>query len=228
LWKWLNEYSVNEAHMSDDGSGSNGSKRERQAEQRRNQLIDTALTLFAEHGIEATRVSDIAQRAGVAQGLLYHYFPSKDALLAAIIERHGPLRMLADVLETPTDRPARETLLTLGMRLYALAQERRTLLQLIVREIIWRPETRGVGMAVREQALTMLARYLQSRVAAGELRPHDSLVVGQTLASAIIVVVFAQLPVDPYITGAIDVILQGISAQPADASAPAAETTTGG
>jgi len=131
-------------------------------------------------------------------------------------------------LETPPDRPARETLLTLGKRLYALAQERRTLLQLIVREIIWRPETRGMGMAVREQALAMLAGYLQSRVAAGELRPHDSQVVGQTLASAIIVVVFAQLPVDPFITGAIDVILQGIAVQPADASAPAAETTTGG
>ncbi len=209
-------------------TGGSGSKREQQAEQRRIQLIDTALALFAEHGIEATRVSDIAQTAGVAQGLLYHYFPSKDALLAAIIERHGPLRMLAEALATPPDRPARETLLAVGMRLYALAQERRTLLQLIVREIIWRPETRGLGMAVREQGLTMLARYLQSRVAAGELRPHDSLVVGQTLASAIIVVVFAQLPADPFITGAIDVILQGISAQPADAEAPAAETTTGG
>ena len=133
--------------MSDTGRGSTGSRRERQAEQRRNQLIDTALTLFAEHGIEATRVSDIAQTASVAQGLLYHYFPSKDALLAAIIERHGPLRMLADALATPPDRPARETLLTVGLRLYALAQERRTLLQLIVREIIWRPETRGMGMA---------------------------------------------------------------------------------
>jgi AcrR family transcriptional regulator len=207
---------------------SNGSKREQQAEQRRNQLIDTALVLFAERGIEATRVSDIAQTAGVAQGLLYHYFPSKDALVAAIIERHGPLRMLHGLLATPPDRPARETLLDLGMRIYALAQERRTLLQLLVREVLWRPETRGMGMAVRDQALTMLARYLQSRVAVGELRPHDSFVAGQTLASAIILASFAQLPADPYITGAIDVILQGIVAQPTDGAAPQAETTTGG
>jgi AcrR family transcriptional regulator len=218
----LNERSVNEARMSTE------SKREQQAQQRRNQLIDAALTLFAEHGIEATRVSDIAQAAGVAQGLLYHYFPSKDALLAAIIERYGPLRMLGELLATPPDRPARETLLDLGMRMYTLARERRALLQLVVREVLWRPETRSMGMAVREQALTMLARYLQSRVAAGELRPHDSLVVGQTLASAIILVAFAQLPADPYITGAIYVILQGIAAHPANDAAPEAETTTGG
>ena len=205
-----------------------GSKRGEQAEQRRNQLIDTALELFAERGIEATRVSDIAQAAGVAQGLLYHYFPSKDALLAAIIERHGPLRMLAELLMTPPNRPARTTLLELSERFYALAQERRTLLRLIVREMLWRPETRSIGLAVREQALGMLARYLQSRVAAGELRPHDSQVVGQLLASDIIIISFAQLPFDPYITGAIDVVLQGIAAEPAGGSATGDAMATGG
>ncbi len=207
---------------------SSGNKREQQAEQRRIQLIDAALELFSERGIEATRVSDIAQAADVSQGLLYHYFPSKDALLAAIIERHGPLRMLNELLAPPPGRPARETLLDLGAGIYALVQQRRSLIQLVVREIMWRPETRSIGMAVREQALTMLARYLQSRVAAGELRPHDSLVVGQTLASAILVAAFAELPADPYINGAIDVILQGIAARPADGAAPRAETTTGG
>ena len=201
-------------------------KRSEQAEQRRAQLIDTALTLFAERGIEATRISDIAQAAGVAQGLLYHYFPSvggvssKDALLAAIIERHGPLGMLHDLLAAPPDRPARETLLDLGLRIYAFAQERRMLLQLVVREIIWRPETRGLGMAVREQALTMLARYLQARVAAGELRPHDSFVAGQTLASAILLASIAQLPADPYISGAVDVFLAGLMAHPPDDRPP--------
>ncbi len=199
-----------------------GTKRSEQAEQRRAQLIDTALEQFAERGIEATRISDIAQAAGVAQGLLYHYFPSrdgvpsKDALLAAIIARHGPLGMLRDLLDAPPNRPARETLLDLGLRFHALARERRTLLRLIAREIVWRPETRDLGMAVREQALVMLAAYLQTRVAAGELRPHDSFVVGQTLASAIILASFAQLPADPYITGAVDVVLAGLLAHPPD------------
>lgn len=200
---------------------TSGSKRGQQAEQRRTQLIDTALALFAERGIEATRVSDIAEVAGVAQGLLYHYFRSKDELLAAIIARHGPLPLLRELLAAPPDQPTRETLLQLATRIHALIQERRSFVRLAVREIIWRPETLSMGMAVREQALDMLGHYLRSRVEAGELRPHDQRVVGQMLASTVILVGLAELPVDPYLTGAIDVILQGIAAQPTAGATPA-------
>lgn len=201
--------------------------RRQQAEERRNQLIDVALELFGQNGIEATRVSDIARAAGVAQGLLYHYFPSKDALLAAIVEREGPLGMLHELLATPPDRPARETLLDLANRIYALIQQRRPLLRLIMREVIWQPEMMRFGMGVREQALAMLSGYLQSRVAAGELRPHDSLVVGQLFASDVILVAIAGLPIEPYLTGAIDVILQSIAAHPGDGAA-SQERTRGG
>ncbi|HEU5345204.1 MAG TPA: helix-turn-helix domain-containing protein [Ktedonobacterales bacterium] len=204
-------------------------RRQQQAQQRRNQLIDAALELFSQRGIEATRVSDIAQAAGVAQGLLYHYFPSKDALLAAIIERHGPLPLLAELLAAPPpDQPTRETLLLLANRFYALFQERRPLVRLILREIIWQPEMLRMGMLVREQALGMLARYLQSRVAAGELRPHDSLVVGQLFASNVIVVGIAALPPELYLTGAVDTLLRGILASPENAEAHGASAQTGG
>jgi AcrR family transcriptional regulator len=202
-------------------------KREQQAEERRNQLIDTALELFSEHGIEATRVSDIAQTAGVAQGLLYHYFPSKDALVAAIIQRHGPLELITGLLATPPDRPARETLLDLGMRVYGFAQERRALLRLVAREIIWQPETRQMGFAIRGYALQMLGRYLQSRVEAGELRPHNSDVVGQTFVSSVLIVAIAELPADPYISGAVDLILQGIAVTRDGDSTPESEATGG-
>lgn len=207
---------------------SGGNKREQQAEQRRAQLIDAALELFSKRGIEATRVSDIARAAGVAQGLLYNYFPSKEALVMAIIERHGPLPLLFELLATPPDRPTRETLLDIATRIYALVQERRSFLHLVVREIMWRPETRGLGLAVREQALTMLTRYLRSRVDAGELRPHDSVVVGQLFASNVILVALAELPAEPYLSGAIDVILQGIAVEATDDATPDERMVTGG
>ena len=50
----------------------------------RGRIMDAALTLFGRHGYDATTVKQIAQEAGVAQGLLYNYFPSKEHLLAAI------------------------------------------------------------------------------------------------------------------------------------------------
>ncbi len=192
-----------------------GSRRSEQAERRRNQLVDVALDLFSERGIDAVRISDIAEKAGVAQGLLYHYFPGKEALLSAIIERHSPLPLVRDALALLHDQPAREALNGLGIRVYALIQERRAIVRLALREGLWQPDIREIAMRARESALGFLTHYLQSRVAAGELRPHNSMVVAQTFASAVFVAAIAGLPFDPYVTGAIEVILSGVAVDPA-------------
>jgi AcrR family transcriptional regulator len=190
-------------------------RRGEQAERRRNQLIDVALELFSEHGMDSVRISDIAEKAGVAQGLLYHYFPGKQALLSAIAERHSPLLLVRETLTELPDQPASETLTGLASRIYGLMLERATLIRFVARDVIWRPESREVAMRVRETVLDLVARYLHSRVVAGELRPHDSTVVAQTFASAIIIAGIAGLPFDPYVTGAIEIILRGVAADPA-------------
>jgi AcrR family transcriptional regulator len=189
-------------------------RRREQAEWRRNQLVDVALELFSEYGIDAVPISKIAKEAGVAQGLLYHYFPGKEALIGAIIERHSPLPLVREALAELPDQPAREALMGLASRIYALIQERRAIVRLALRDGLWRPDTREMAMRARETALGIVARYLQSRVAMGELRPHDSMVVAQTVASSVFVVGVAGLPFDPYVTGALDVILRGIAANP--------------
>jgi AcrR family transcriptional regulator len=48
---------------------------------RRRQILDAAIRIFAHQGFHACRVSDIAREAGVAYGLVYHYFDSKDQVL---------------------------------------------------------------------------------------------------------------------------------------------------
>ncbi len=55
-------------------------------EQRRSELIAAARELFEEKGIERTKVCDIVQRVGVAQGLFYYYFKSKEEVIAAVVE----------------------------------------------------------------------------------------------------------------------------------------------
>jgi AcrR family transcriptional regulator len=52
--------------------------------ERREQILAAAVRVFAERGYEATRISDIAREAGVAYGLVYHYFGSRDAILDAV------------------------------------------------------------------------------------------------------------------------------------------------
>lgn len=52
----------------------------------RARIENAALGLFAEHGYDGTSVRMIAEGAGISPGLLYHYFPSKEALLRALFE----------------------------------------------------------------------------------------------------------------------------------------------
>jgi TetR/AcrR family fatty acid metabolism transcriptional regulator len=55
-------------------------------EERRRQILQAAVSAFARKGYHACRVSDIAKQAGVAYGLVYHYYGSKEALLEAIFK----------------------------------------------------------------------------------------------------------------------------------------------
>jgi TetR/AcrR family fatty acid metabolism transcriptional regulator len=55
-------------------------------EERRRQILQAAVRAFARNGYHACRVSDIAKEAGVAYGLVYHYYRSKDTLLEAIFK----------------------------------------------------------------------------------------------------------------------------------------------
>ncbi len=77
---------------------------------RRRAILDAAVRVFARQGFHACRVSDIADEAGVAYGLLYHYFPSKDEVLNTLfLERWGVmLEMIREVDREP--RPVREKL----------------------------------------------------------------------------------------------------------------------
>ena len=55
----------------------------------RQRLIDAASELFWERGYAATGLSDILEAAGARGGSLYHFFPTKDDLLLAVIEHHA-------------------------------------------------------------------------------------------------------------------------------------------
>ena len=59
--------------------------RKEQKEVRRLQIIQTTLDLFVERGYYGTKTSQISRRAGISEGLLFHYFPTKEALLEELI-----------------------------------------------------------------------------------------------------------------------------------------------
>ena len=81
---------------------------------RRQAILDAAVRVFARRGFHACRVSDIADEAGVAYGLVYHYFGAKDSVLDTLfLERWNiMLEMIAEV--DATEASVRE-------KLYAIA-----------------------------------------------------------------------------------------------------------
>ena len=61
----------------------------KEPEERRQEILDTAMRLFYEKGYEKTSITDIANAIGVAQGLCYRYFPSKEALFDTAIDQYA-------------------------------------------------------------------------------------------------------------------------------------------
>ena len=68
-----------------DSPSAPGARRERRKEARPGELLDAALDLFVEKGFAATRVEEVAARAGVSKGTLFLYFPSKEELFKAVV-----------------------------------------------------------------------------------------------------------------------------------------------
>lgn len=93
--------------------------RRRSPDEVRTHLLDAALRAFAAHGYEGASIRDIATEAGVAPGLLYHYFPGKEAVLQALFERSGALVMqaFAEAAAVPDPRARLGALIRVSARL---------------------------------------------------------------------------------------------------------------
>lgn len=64
------------------------------AEERRNEILDVASELFEKKGFDATSTNDILEKVGIARGTLYYHFKSKEHIMDALIERYNN-RLLA-------------------------------------------------------------------------------------------------------------------------------------
>ncbi len=66
---------------------SGGSRTERKKEETKKKIIAVAMNLFKQNGFDATTMEQIAEEADIAKGTLYNYFPVKEAILSAYIQR---------------------------------------------------------------------------------------------------------------------------------------------
>jgi AcrR family transcriptional regulator len=91
------------------GAMSRQSRREREKERIRIEILDTAEAVFAVHGFHNTTISMIAAAVELSVGSIYNFFPSKEVLFQSIMEIRsreglGKLREAADALSCPLDK----------------------------------------------------------------------------------------------------------------------------
>jgi AcrR family transcriptional regulator len=184
--------------------------RRAQARWRRERMLDAALATFVDKGIDGASVKDITAAAGVTQGLLYHYFDSKDALVLAILAERGFLPDLRRLLAGAADRPAGSVLPELAAGFRRLLADHAELVALFFAAGRANPAVRAGLQGFVAEGQRLLADYLASRVAAGELRPHDTRAAAQLLLSTVALGQVTGADTDP--EAVVDVLLHGLTA----------------
>lgn len=131
---------------------------------RRAELADAAAAVFAERGVANTAVSDIVERAGVAQGTFYLYFESKDDALVAVSERMvgGVIDVAAAALDGGTS--AVEQLRAFIGALAGAAQEEGAS---ELAELLHRPENLPLHHRLEERIVPRLLPLMEGIVSRG-------------------------------------------------------------
>lgn len=160
-----------------DAGGRRTPKFRRRAEARPDEVLEAALDLFTEKGYAATRVEDIARRAGISKGAVYLYFPSKEAIMEALVRRAiVPITEQAAAALTGFGGTPRDAFMLVFRLMSQRLADPRVLAvpKLIIREVgafpelaaMYRREVIGRGVPVLEQ-------LIRRGIAAGVFRPVD-------------------------------------------------------
>jgi AcrR family transcriptional regulator len=203
-----------------------GPKFRRRAEARPDEVLDAALELFVEKGFSATRVEDIAARAGLSKGAVYLYFPSKEAILEGLVRRailpiaNNALGFLENFSGDP------RIVITMVMKMIAGRLHDPKLVaipRLLIREMIHFPEfAQMYRREVLDRVIPAVTQLIKNGVAEGYFRPVDPeltirSIIGPIALHMMMAEVFGITPVDGLaidrlIENHISILFDGLSA----------------
>lgn len=139
------------------------------SEEKRRLILDAAVHVFAHKGYHTSRVGDIAEQAGVAHGLLYHYFASKEELLETVFRETWSELLEAISRVEAKDELAREQLRQVAAILLRSWRRDPDLVRVLVREI-GRSQTLPAKVDEIGQVFAAIERIVERGRADGELR----------------------------------------------------------
>jgi len=161
------------------------SRRERKKEETRQKIFKAAVRLFRERGFEATTVDEITERADVARGTFFNYFPRKDAVLAYLSEQR-----LVDAEENAAaifdeKKPAREKLIRIYAHAASAYEEDRELSRFVVNELMARAFAPSEENSLGQRWQGLIMRALEQGVASGEFGKELDLVRAEAVLTGV-------------------------------------------
>lgn len=197
------------------------SLRRRRPDARPDEILDAALDAFVERGFEATRMEDVAARAGLSKAGVYLYFESKEALLKALILRAvKPVADQAEALaEGSLQQPLEALTLIVGAVAARLEDPRVAAVPRLVLSIAPRfPELVAFyRAAVVDRARMAVEALVRACIAQGVFRPVSAdaaarLIIGPLVMGALLrhVLQADAAPPDPALH--LDLVLRGLAA----------------
>ena len=129
------------------------------------------MRVFARKGFHASRVGDIAEEAGVAHGLLYHYFKSKDDVLEAVFHENWNLLQLRIASVEETDEPAADQLRHVAAIVLRTWLHLPDVVTVVIREFGRSPELAD-RIGELAQPIEVIQRIIARGIERGEFRPE--------------------------------------------------------
>jgi len=141
------------------------------ARDKRRVILDAAVRVFARQGFHTCRVADIADEAGVAYGLVYHYFSSKDEVLSTLFLERWDV-MLTVIAEIDAhDLPPRDKLQAVASFIVDSYARDPELMQVIIVEVTRAASTFGrTHLAKIREAYEQIAAIVRSAQESGDFR----------------------------------------------------------
>jgi TetR/AcrR family transcriptional regulator, fatty acid metabolism regulator protein len=153
-------------------------------EEKRRQLLDAAVRVFARKGFHASRVGDIAEEAGVAHGLLYHYFESKDQVLEAVFHDNWRVLLARIGSVEESDEPAADQLRHIAAVVLRTWLHLPDVVRVVIREFGRSPELAG-RIGELAQPINSIARVIERGIERGEFKQVDPRVAATVVYGSI-------------------------------------------
>jgi len=144
--------------------------RKKHAEERREAILDASVRLFAMKGCDGTAIRDIAREVGVTEGLIYHYFGSKEQLILACWRERSWRAHLERILASAVDRPVDLVLRDIVRDFLQTMRAHGATLAMHATEAQRNPNIAKELCERIAAVMAMLTEFLRVREEAGEIR----------------------------------------------------------